>query len=59
MPPETPLEAANRRIAEILRLMAKLEGRCAELRQVAERGIWTDDLAHIEHRLRELIGEEG
>jgi len=60
MPTDTALQAAERRIAEINRLIEKLHAKVEDLRAYAEKtGRWTDDLAHIQHRLAELVGEEG
>lgn len=58
MAPETPLQAAECRIAEINRLIEKLQRQVTDHYQVAAHGRWTDDLAHIQHRLAELVGEE-
>jgi DNA repair ATPase RecN len=60
MAAETALQAAERRIAEINRLLEKLHAKVEDLRVYAEKtGRWTDDLAHIQYRLAELVGEEG
>jgi len=58
MPTETPLQAAERRIAEIARLQVLLNKRVKRLREAAVRGEWFDDLAYIESTLRDLVAGE-
>jgi len=57
-PRDAPSGPAERRIAEINRLLEKLQRQVTDHYQVAAHGRWTDDLAHIQHRLAELVGEE-